>query len=177
MSPEWTRIARGRVAQMRFTWVASRAMPPRRPPSTGSSRYVSLICSSVISTAGAGGAARGRASGAVQPASAQTTSAHTASRWRALTLRDACQPGMVAAAREPLGQVAAGALGVTAAEARLEQRVVKHVALRAAAAQLDDARPQRLDLRNGRRVIALRERVQAFDERRQDVAHEPRRIF
>jgi len=48
---------------------------------------------------------------------------------------------MIATPRQTLGQVAAGALGVAGAEARFEERVVEDVALRAAAAELDDPWP------------------------------------
>src|SRR5262249_34247272 len=94
-----------------------------------------------------------------------------------ILLRDARQPGMIAAAREPLREIAAGARGIAGPEARLEQRVVEDVALRPAAAQLDDARAQRIDLFDRRRVLALRERVQALDERHENLAHETRGIL
>src|SRR5262245_8760012 len=75
--------------------------------------------------------------------------------------RRARAPEVIGAAHQALGQEATGALGVAAAEGRLEERVVEHIALRAAAAQLDDPRPQRLDARDGARVIAGGEGVQA----------------
>src|SRR5262249_53739878 len=136
MSPAWANTTLGCAARSRNTSVASRASPPRRPSSTGSSTYVSLICSSVISTVRDGaGACVARAA---QPAGTPAARPPAARRTRRLTLRDASQPGMIAAAREPLRQVAARTLRVAGAKARLEQRVVEDVALRAAAAQLYD---------------------------------------
>src|SRR5262249_26157142 len=174
MSPACANTTLGCVARSRRTTVASRAIPPRRPSSTGSSTYVSLICSSVISTACD---AAGACSLAAHPAKTPAARHHAAGRTRRLTLRDAGQPGMIATAREPLGQVAAGALGVAGAEARFEECVVEDVALRAAASQLDDTGPERLDLRDRRRVLALGERVQPLDERHGHIPHQPRRIF
>src|SRR5262245_15753822 len=155
MSPACANTTFGCAARSRRTSVASRAIPPRRPSSTGSSTYVSLICSSVIST---GRGVAGACSPAAQPARTPAARHHAARRTRRLALRDAGQPGMIATAREPFGQVAAGALGVAGAKARFEQGVVKDVALRAAATQLDDARSERLDLRDRGRILAQGER-------------------
>src|SRR2546429_5984057 len=84
---------------------------------------------------------------------------------------------MVAAVREALGQVPAGALGVAGAEARLEQRVVEDVALGAAAAELDDAGPYRLQPPIVLAGTALGERLQAPDPRDPHVAHEAGEIL
>src|SRR5262249_10305708 len=166
MSPACANTTLGWAARSRRTSVASRAIPPRRPSSTGSSTYVSLICSSVIST---GRDAAGACSLAAQPARTPAARHHAARRPRRPTLRDARRPGMIATARKPLGQIAAGTLRVAGAKARFEERVVEDVALRAAAAQLDDTRPERLDLRDRRRVLGLSERVQTLDERHQHI--------
>src|SRR5439155_24129759 len=84
---------------------------------------------------------------------------------------DARQPGMIAPARQALGEVPAGPLRVTGAEARLEKRVVEDVALGARSAELHEAGPQRLDLRDARPAVALAERVAAPDQRADHVGH------
>jgi hypothetical protein len=58
-------------------------------------------------------------------------------------------PEVVGAAGDALGQEPLRALHVLGPEAGLQQRVVEDVALGAAAAELDEARAQRLELRDG----------------------------
>ena len=84
---------------------------------------------------------------------------------------------LVGTPRDALGQEAAGPLGVARPERGLEQRVVEHVALGAAAAELDDARPQRLDPRHAPRVIGGREGVQPLQQRRHHLAGQARTVL
>src|SRR5687767_15384201 len=86
--------------------------------------------------------------------------------------RRARQPEVIAAASEALGEIAAGALRIAGAEARLEQRVVEDVALRAGSPELDDPGTQRLDPLDRAAVVTGREGVDALEQRQQHVAHQ-----
>jgi hypothetical protein len=90
----------------------------------------------------AGGDVVGRSGEAPAATSSSATRARRSGRER-VTGRSgvsggAAAPEVIGAARDALGQEAAGALGVTRPEGGLEQGVVEDIALGAAAAQLDD---------------------------------------
>src|SRR3989442_13645675 len=77
---------------------------------------------------------------------------------------------MVGAALHALGQQALGALGVTGAEAGLEEGVVEDVALGPAPPDLGDPRSERIDALDRLSVVPARERLRSLGQRHDDPA-------
>src|SRR2546427_7431581 len=98
------------------------------------------------------------------------------SRARGRASDAARSPIVVGTARHALREVAAGAVRVARAEARLVERVVEHVALGAAPPELDDPSAERLDPLDRPPVVSRREGVEALDQRHEHLAGEPRAV-
>src|SRR3989442_7668726 len=82
------------------------------------------------------------------------------------------RPVMVGATLHTLGQQALGALGVTGAEAGLEEGIVEDVALGPAPPDLDDPRSERIDALDRRSVVPAGERLHPLGQRHDHVAEE-----
>src|SRR5262249_35463419 len=156
-SPPIAKMVLGFSRFTSLTSVARRAMPPRRPPSTGPSTYASLIWRKVSRTRSppCAGASREAQPTGISVRTARSAASGGAGRGSRL-------PEAIGSSRDAMGQQALGPIRVPRPEACLEQRVVEHVALGAAAAELDDARGQRLEPLDRAPVVARGECMNAL---------------